>query len=236
MADGTVLTGQPDTAPAEGNQGQGEPNAEPTQGQPQGQPGEGGGDGSPAAEPGKGPQDGAKEGEGEGEGKPKEGEGEGESQAPETYEWTAPEGFEGELDQSAIEAFEPIAKELGLTQEQADKMVALHAESVQRAQQQARDNWAQQTQAWVDELKNDAEFGGQAFEETVTAATKAIEQFGTPGLKEALESTGMGNHPELVRTFAQIGKAIGEDKIHMGGQSHGQRGAIEILYPNEAKK
>lgn len=226
MADGTMMTGEGDTNPAQGT-GQGEPSGQPTEGQP---PQEGQPQGQPDAEPTEGQQGGAQEGEG------KEGEGEGESQAPETYEWKAPEGFEGELDSAAIEQFEPIAKELGLTQEQADKMVALHADSLQRAQQQARDNWAQQQEAWENDLRNDPDFGGAKFDENVGAAMKAVEKFGTPGLKEALESTGMGNHPELVRTFAEIGKAISEDKIVMGNQSQGERSMAERLYSQPPKK
>lgn len=226
MADGTMMTGEGDTNPAQGT-GQGEPSGKATEGQP---PQEGQPQGQPDAEPTEGQQDGAQKGES------KEGEGEGESQVPETYEWKAPEGFEGELDSAAIEQFEPIAKELGLTQEQADKMVALHADSLQRAQQQARDNWAQQQETWENDLRNDPDFGGAKFDENVGSAMKAVEKFGTPGLKEALESTGMGNHPELVRTFAEIGKAISEDKIVMGNQSQGERSMAERLYSQPPKK
>jgi len=227
MDDGTMMTGEGDTNPAQGSQGQGEPSGEPSQEPTNGQPQGGEPQGDPTAEPSAGQQDGAPEGEGEGEKK----EGEGENSVPESYDFKAPEGFEGELDQAAIEQFEPIAKELGLTQEQADKMVALHADSLQRAQQQARDNWAQQMQTWQDDLRNDPDFGGPKFDENIGSAMKAVEKFGTPGLKEALESTGMGNHPELVRTFANIGQAISEDKIVMGGQSQGERSMADRLYP-----
>lgn len=227
MAEATMMTGEGDTNPAQGNQGQGEPSGDPTEGKQQ--PQEGQPQSEPAAEPTEGKPEGAKEGEG------KEGE-EGEGTAPEAYEWKAPEGFEGELDQAAIEQFEPIAKELGLTQEQADKMVGLHAESLQRAQQQARDNWAQQMQTWQDDLRSDPEFGGAKFDENVGSAMKAVEKFGSPGLKEALESTGMGNHPELVRTFAAIGQAISEDKIVMGNQSQGERSMADRMYSNSPKK
>lgn len=229
MADGTMMTGELNTDPAQGSQGQGEPNGETPQEPTQPQGGEPKGD--PAAEPKEGPQEGAKEGEGK-EGEGKDGE---KPDVPEKYEFQAPEGFDGELDTAALEQFEPVAKELGLTQEQADKMVALHAESLQRAQQQSRDQWAQQMQTWQDDLRNDPDFGGAKFDENIGSAMKAVEKFGSPGLKEALESTGMGNHPELVRTFAQIGQAISEDKIVLGGQSQGARSPAEILYP-ETKK
>lgn len=218
MDDGTMMTGEGDTNPAQGSQGQGESSQQPTEGQQQ--PQEGQKQDPPAAEPTEGKQEGEKEGEKEGE-----------SEAPEAYEWNVPEGFEGDLDQAAIEEFEPIAKELGLTQEQADKMVALHAESLQRANQHARDTWAQQMQTWQDDLRNDPDFAGAKFDENIGSAMKAVEKFGTPGLKEALESTGMGNHPELVRTFANIGQAISEDKIVMGGQSQGERSMADRLYP-----
>lgn len=226
MADGTMMTGEGDTNPDQGNQGQASPTTDPSPAPTEGQPTQGQESGETAAEPQEGQQQGAQEGESkEADGK------EEESKAPEAYEWKAPEGFEGELDQQAIEAFEPIAKELGLSQEQADKMVAMHAESIQRAEQQARDNWAQQMKTWQEDLRADPEFGGAKFDENVTSAMKAVERFGTPGLKEALEQTGMGNHPELVRTFAAIGKAVSEDKVLLGGQSQGERSAVDILYP-----
>lgn len=219
MAEETMMTGELNTDPAEGGQAQGEPTEGTTEpSQPEG--------GDPATAPQDKPEgeDSTKEGEGEKEGETPE--------VPEKYEFKAPEGFEGELDQAALEQFEPIAKELGLTQEQADKLVSMHADSIQRASTEAREQWAQQQQTWREDLQNDPEFGGQKFQENVTAATKAVERFGSPGLKEALESTGMGNHPELVRTFAAIGKAISEDKLVMGNQSQGQRSIEERMYPN----
>lgn len=212
MADETMMTGELNTDPAEGNQAEGEP----TDGvdKPEG--------GDPAAAP-EGEQ-GTKDGEGK--------EGEQESQVPEKYEWAAPEGFEGELDQAAIEQFEPMAKELGLSQEQANKLVAMHAESIQRANTDAHEQWSQQQKTWREDLQNDPDFGGKAFNENVQSAMKAVDKFGSPGLKEALEQTGMGNHPELVRTFAAIGKAISEDKIVMGNQSQGERAIEDRMYPN----
>ncbi|TDX30763.1 hypothetical protein DFO67_10418 [Modicisalibacter xianhensis] len=223
MAEETMMTGELNTEPAEGDQAQGAATDTANQN-----------DTPPAADPNAATDkpegdDGAKDGEGKKDG-------EQESQVPEKYEFKAPEGFEGELDQAAIEQFEPIAKELGLTQEQADKLVAMHADSIQRAATAQRETWAQQQQTWRDELQSDPDFGGKAFNENVQSAVKAVERFGTPGLKEALEQTGMGNHPELVRTFAAIGKAISEDKLHLGGQSHGQRDAADILYPQQSQK
>ncbi|MDD1107598.1 peptidase, partial [Klebsiella pneumoniae] len=43
--------------------------------------------------------------------------------APEKYEFTAPEG--AELDSKAVELFEPVARELGLSNDQAQKLAGL---------------------------------------------------------------------------------------------------------------
>lgn len=157
-------------------------------------------------------------------------EGEGKSEVPEKYEFTKPEGFEGELDEGALEAFEPIAKELGLSQEQADKLVAIHAETVQKQQQAMADQHSQQMEAWTNELREDPDFGGAKFDANVKSAQKAVETFGSEGLKKALEETGLGNHPDLVRTFAMIGKSISEDGFVSGGKSGGERSAADVFY------
>ena len=53
------------------------------------------------------------------------------------YEFTPPEG--GELDANALAVFEPIAKELGLSQEQAQKLVDIYPQ-IQQQQAEAGAN------------------------------------------------------------------------------------------------
>ena len=48
-------------------------------------------------------------------------------------------------------------------------------------------------------------------------------------LKEYLEGTGLGTHPELVKAFVKIGKAMSEDGM-VDGSNQGQRSAAEVLY------
>lgn len=151
---------------------------------------------------------------------------------PEKYEWALPEGFEGELDQAAVEAFEPLARELGLTQEQANKMVELHAQSLMRANEAAREQIASQMQQWNESLRTDPDFGGAKFNENVAVAQKAVQAFGSPELTQVLNETGLGNHPALVKAFHQIGKAISEDRFVQGNQSSGPRSAGQIMYPD----
>lgn len=143
---------------------------------------------------------------------------------PEKYEFKAPEGVE-QLDPQALAVFEPIAKELGLSQEQAQKLVDIYPQ----IQQQQAEAWSKQVTDWGDQVKADKEIGGDKLTASVGQAQKALDQFGTPALRDYLENSGLGNHPELVRAFAKVGKMMSEDKIIMPNQG-GQRSAADILY------
>jgi hypothetical protein len=151
--------------------------------------------------------------------------------APEKYEFTAPEGVV--LDPKAVEQFEPIARELNLTNDQENKLVALQSDIVK--QQQAA--WAQQRQTWESAVKTDKELGGTALDGNIKLAQSALTKFGTPELRAALDTTGMGNHPEVVRVFTRIGKAMAEDTFEKGSPpKNAGKSAAEILYGNSTTK
>lgn len=148
--------------------------------------------------------------------------------APEKYEFKPAEGQE--LDAAALEQFEPIARELNLTNEQAQKMVDLYGTKIMpMVQQQQVEAWQKTTEQWAADVKEDKEIGGDKLTGNLSAAQRALAQFGTPELKEYLEGTGLGNHPELVKAFVKIGKAMSEDGMVTGKES-GQRSAAEVLY------
>ncbi|MES0240587.1 peptidase [Citrobacter cronae] len=148
--------------------------------------------------------------------------------APEKYDFKPAEGQE--LDAAALEQFEPIARELNLTNEQAQKMVDLYGTKIMpMVQQQQADAWQKTTEQWAADVKADKEIGGDKLTGNLSAAQRALAQFGTPELKEYLEGTGLGNHPELVKAFVKVGKAMSEDGMVTGKES-GQRSAAEVLY------
>ena len=56
---------------------------------------------------------------------------------------------------------------------------------------------------------------------------------GFPELRELLQSTGLGNHPVIVRTFNEIGKSISEDCMPGGKPAAVQdKTFAEALYGN----
>ncbi|WP_272568126.1 peptidase [Providencia sp. PROV255] len=147
------------------------------------------------------------------------------SAAPEKYEFTA--GKDQELDKEAVAAFEPIARELGLSNEQAQKIVDVYGSTImpQIAKQQEA-AWQKQVTEWAETVKADKELSSV---ESIGNAQKAMDQFGTPELKQYLNDSGLGNHPELFRIFSRIGKAMSEDGF-VSGSSENARSAADVLF------
>jgi hypothetical protein len=86
-------------------------------------------------------------------------------------------------------------------------------------------------------VKTDKELGGTALDGNIRLAQSALTKFGTPELRAALDTTGMGNHPEVVRVFTRIGKAMAEDTFEKGSPSkNAGKSAAEILYGNPTTK
>ncbi|MDT7481756.1 peptidase [Citrobacter portucalensis] len=152
--------------------------------------------------------------------------------APEKYEFKPAEGQE--LDAAALEQFEPIARELNLTNEQAQKMVDLYGTKIMpMVKQQQVEAWQKTTEQWAADVKADKEIGGDKLTANLSAAQRALEQFGDPELKEYLDTTGLGNHPALVKAFIKVGKAMSEDKVVTGGHESGGSDLISAFYPKK---
>lgn len=158
---------------------------------------------------------------------------EGSQTAPDTYaDFAMPEGIT--VDEALLSEVSPIFKELNLTQDQAQKLVDFQARQVQASSQKQVDAFNQLVNDWLDQSRNDKEFGGDKFEQNVSIARSAIDKFGTPGLKQLLEEHGVGNHPELVRFMIKVGKLTVEDVP--GGittPTSKAQDRVSLLYPND---
>lgn len=155
-----------------------------------------------------------------------------ETKAPEKYELTAPEGTE--LDSKAVELFEPVARELDLTNEQAQKLAGLWPQLQEQLQQRQAESWGSQVEQWAADTKADKEIGGDKLTGAVGHAQKALDTFASKEFREFLDTTGLGNHPEMVRAFAKVGKLMSEDSFVTGQSSGSQKNElVEAFYPKK---
>lgn len=153
---------------------------------------------------------------------------------PEKYELKLPESTM--FDAAALEGIGAFAKDLGLSSEAAQKLVerdskmldnfAEHVETLAETEHKER------VATWRQSVEKDPELGGEKFKETQFLADKAVRMFTTPELKQALNETGLGNHPELVRMFVKIGKAISEDSFTTKGtEQQASADVAQTMFP-----
>ena len=150
--------------------------------------------------------------------------------APESYEFKAPDGVV--IDDTTINAFSDVAKELNLPQADAQKLIDNVGPVMAKQQAQALN---QLNTSWIEGVQADKEIGGAKLQENLAVAKKAMERFGTPALRELLNESRLGNNPEVIRFMYRAGKAISEDKFVAGGPASpsGSRDPAKFLYPNQ---
>jgi len=148
--------------------------------------------------------------------------------APEKYEFKFEDG--GALNPEVQTSFEAVARELNMSQADAQKIVTVMGPQIAAVQAQA----VEQVKAeWLTAVQTDKEFGGKDLDANIAVAKKAMDAFGTPELKTFLTESGLGNHPEMVRMMFRAGKALSTDKFVAGsaGATPG-KSAAKTLYPS----
>lgn len=165
-----------------------------------------------------------------------------------------PEGTK--IDADALAIIAPIGKEIGLSNEGMTKLAGAYATILPNVVKQISDgieaDAAAQTKSWADETKLAVEGGkdakgaaikpatdakgepiyaGKTMAEVRAIAAKALDNLGTPELRQYLETTGLGNHEPLVRFAFKAGMAIKEDSFERGAGTSGKPATLQsVLY------
>lgn len=147
------------------------------------------------------------------------------TEAAEYTEFTIPEGIS--LEGDVLDAFKVAAKECGLTQENAQKLIEFGSVANAKALEKVSAQWESDARA-------DKEYGGAKIDENLGIAGKAFDAFASPELKQLLATSKIGNHPEMIRAFYKIGKAMSEDTFVSGSRApSSSQSAAEKLYGNK---
>lgn len=153
---------------------------------------------------------------------------------PEKYEdFKVPEGYE--LGQGVSDSFKGVAKELGLTQTQAQSLVDAMTPAL--AKRQAEELRAV-NEGFVNRSMSDPEIGGAKWTTAQRDVARIRDMFGRgadgkmdPDVAEFLNSP-MGNHPGILKLFARAGRAFGEGGFPRGRADNGGQILASDIYPN----
>ena len=154
---------------------------------------------------------------------------------PAYSDFKLPEG--ATVDSDSLKAASTLFADSGLSQEQAQKFIDL---AVSREKAQAESGlraFVDLQNKWVSEIKADPDIGGEKLQATIASATRAIDRLAIPGLREALDLTGAGNNPAIVKAFARIGQMIAEDRFRPGNGAPpvAPRSPAEVIYGAQPK-
>jgi Sec-independent protein translocase protein TatA len=162
-----------------------------------------------------------------------EGKDKSETGAPEDYvDFKLPEGMTTNAE--ALTEFKTVAKELNLSQEQAQKLVDLQAKTVQSIGDATQRAWKSTVDTWT---KDTIQTLGANYQQELRFVAKAIDRFGSPELRQVLNETGIGNHKEIVSLLMKVGKTVSEDSFANGkAGASASKSAAQTLYPNHPSK
>jgi len=134
------------------------------------------------------------------------------------YDLELPEGMAA--DSRLLEEFTSLARENNIPPTAARKLLDLEIKNVRRQM----DAFANQQNAWREEIGADPEFGGRRIDDTVNHARRALKTYDPSGtLLPELNRTGYGNHPGIIRFLARVGRTLREDnafssRVHNPGE------------------
>lgn len=145
--------------------------------------------------------------------------------APEKYDLKLSEN--SLLEPSVIDEVAAIAREQGLSNEQAQERIG-------QIEKQAEERREANIKAWEKAVLADKEIGGDNFKTTHANVARFAAKFAPKDspIAALLHRTGFGSHPAVVRLMNDIGKAMAEDKPlgSTGGTGSGGRKGPESLY------
>jgi hypothetical protein len=139
------------------------------------------------------------------------------------------------VDQGLLDAFKPVAKEVGLNSEAASKIAGMYAQYQASADKSLTESIAKQNDEWEKQLRADKNVGDfTAFAKNIE---KAIVWAGDSQLTAEIHKYGLDNNPVLSKFIAKVGSSLAEDKGSVksppGGQGEiSEKELLKRLYKN----
>jgi hypothetical protein len=156
------------------------------------------------------------------------------AKTPADYALNLPSGMDP--DEPLFGAFKEIAAKHGLSLEAAQDIVDMVAPKLRDALTQPYQLWKKTQEAWQAEAKSDAEFGGADFARNMAQVAKVLDQYCDPKLRDALDVTGAGNHPAIIRSFWRLAQILTEPgPVAAAKPAPASKDPAGVMYPTHTK-
>lgn len=114
------------------------------------------------------------------------------------------------------------------------ELLNLYASLTTKSSEAGSQAWKDQQQAWQQEVIADPELGGANLEKTIAGIGSIMDRFGNDEVRAALDQTGAGNHPAVVRFLSTLASQLREPgPTPQGGPASAAATTLEKrLFPN----
>jgi hypothetical protein len=153
--------------------------------------------------------------------------------APDYATLKMPDGFDAA--DPLLEAFKGVAGEHKVSPEVAQAMIDKVLPGLTSQIQALRDEpirlASARLQEWETAVQADPEIGGAKLAEVKTNVARAMAQFGNPDeIRAALNETGAGSNPVLIKWLNKLSAAVGEGKAVTGNPALPKAGPAQRMY------
>ena len=161
--------------------------------------------------------------------------------------FTIPEDFESS-DEAKTKFVEILNNQELSPPDRAQALIDLQTDVMRQASEKLFDSWRETQAKWQEEVKADPELGGAKMSENLAGISKLFETYGAKAdanaetkaaeieeLRKAMDYTGAGNNPTIIRFLHRIAKELNEPSP-VSGAPTGQASTPESrIYPTMAK-
>jgi len=145
-----------------------------------------------------------------------------------------PEG--SHLTQATVDEIVSLAKEQGLSQEVAQKLLDREANVLTQFVEKQKEIFEQQGDEWYKEVEAHPVLGGDNLKQTSLYVKSAFDKFAPEAMREFFKDSPYRNNPVMVELFYNIGKAMDNDKLVLSGvQASPSVSPVDLLYDNTKK-
>lgn len=149
-----------------------------------------------------------------------------------------PEG--AEIDEESMTSFIDLVNTEHVSKETAEKFLAMHNSLLEKASEQISQTYESMQTQWQTEARNDPEIGGAKLAPALAQVKQMIMEVSGPdadAVFEALDLTGGGNHPALIKLFSRLARNFSEGTPTTGTApaQNAPTSRAERMFPNQGR-
>jgi hypothetical protein len=158
------------------------------------------------------------------------------------YNPKLPEGFE--LNKDMLDGLSPVLAKHKITNRAFQELADVFADKSKAQTEAMYKNWNDTIEGWQDTAKKDPKIGGDKWDGTITLAHDAVNRYadvnpeGAKEFKKYMNSSGGGNHPEVIRFMRWVGEQFQEDQPPANSGSGDDRPVepAHAMFPQDAPR